>query len=400
VIEKIILASMIVIPFFCFPGWGDGIRAPKEALTIMAMFAVICSVMWKRVRIVPYLPLMALSSFAIVLAAMPNLPLSMGDAKVVVNIPGQIIAYKTCLYVVLGCLFVQCIASCDFDIRKISVTVSYIALAMCMYSCVQMAGLDEFFRAADPGTGWVAKSIWEHVNDQAGSLSHRVVATIGNPTLFGVFLSLLAPFVLYARKYIFLAPMALVIIITDSSTAMASLVVGIGSYIFFSSNRRTRIAIALAAIGLSILVISNLKSINVSSYLNPTGRIEVINEAFKIWNKKAITGIGLGSFEYRIGLDSDVAKRLNNQNWKEMHNEYLQWTFEAGIIGLVILLWVVHGFVARFKHTREAILAASALLAFAFSSFFQFTFRVSPISFYGLIIVGLYLQKTKGVYDV
>jgi O-antigen ligase len=129
--------------------------------------------------------------------------------------------------------------------------------------------------------------------------------------------------------------------------------------------------------------------------VNPTGRVEVLKEGFNLLNKKAITGYGLGSFEYMVGRNPEVAKRLHNESWREAHNEYFQIWFETGLIGLGIMLMGIFTLFKRFLRNiqEDSIYLMSSFIVFLFISLTYFPMRISPLSLYGVIILGILTNK-------
>jgi O-antigen ligase len=105
--------------------------------------------------------------------------------------------------------------------------------------------------------------------------------------------------------------------------------------------------------------------------------------------------LGLGTFEYLIGNNPNVVERLNNENWKELHDEYGQVWFTTGLIGLSLFMIFITSTIRKFLKniTEESIALFSSLAAFLVMSVGYFTLRVAPISFYGVILTGLFLQK-------
>jgi O-antigen ligase len=121
----------------------------------------------------------------------------------------------------------------------------------------------------------------------------------------------------------------------------------------------------------------------------------VIKESWNILYKKPLTGMGLGSWEHRIGGDPNVVAKLRNQNWKEAHNEYWQAWWDTGLIGLILLLMAIGSTIRRFtrKITLETVTLASSMVVILIASMSYFILRVSPLSIYTVLIYGLLEQK-------
>ena len=396
---KIVAFSLALIPFYCWQGWDDGIRTPKEIASIISLAVIIITGFslfqikkafnrWFFIFFGWCVLTLFLSNYAI--------PVFLQNG--VVSLPSNLIAFKSLFYVLLAIISVQAIYSSQVDLKLIAKTISIVTLVMCAYCLLQLLGLDEFFRVADPGTGWVGKSIWDNIPQEAGHFSRRIVGTLGNPSILGIFLSLCLPFSLSLKNrlgYISALASIMVIFLTLSLTAIISCILSLLFILFFKSQKLAIILfIILAIIGIAILQIPQVKFM-----LNPTGRIEMLKESWNLMNKKAITGYGLGSFQYLIGQNPDVVKRLNNENWREAHTEYGQAWFEVGLTGLALLLMGIFTIVKKFLQNirEETVYLMASFFVFLLVSLTYFPMRISPLSYYGIVILGLLTNKMEVV---
>lgn len=65
------------------------------------------------------------------------------------------------------------------------------------------------------------------------------------------------------------------------------------------------------------------------------GRIQLYQLAFRLFRKNPIFGIGWKQFQYYVPIDF---KRLHGMNLEDVHNNYLQFLCETGIVGTILLL--------------------------------------------------------------
>ena len=395
---NIIAFFLVFIPFFCWMGWGDGIRAPKETATVISL-AVIGMVGFYRFQIKTinrYFLLFIVWCTATLFFS--NYAIKVFLENGVMSLPSNLIAYKSLLYIVLAVLAIGAISSSNIDLKKISKIISIVCLVMSIYSILQFAGFDEWFRVADPNTGWVGNALWDKSDpNKWGHFSRRIVGTLGNPSILGIFLSFCLPFQLLCKNklgYVSFALSLIIIALTISLTAYFITIVSL-LFILFFKNKKVSILI-LAALILSFFALTKTPLYNkVKFMVNPTGRIEMYKESFNLLYKKAITGYGLGSFEYLVGKNPEVINKLKGEMWREAHNEYFQIWFETGIIGLILfLLGIFKTFRDFLKTTQnEMVYITSSFLGFLISAMTYFPMRISPLSLYGVVIFGL---LTKG----
>lgn len=412
----LIAFSLALIPFICIPSLGEGIRTPKEIVSILSMVGIIfTSVKYYHIRPFKNKWLLLFGGWCFLTLLLSNYPLSVYlDKGIVLAFPSNMMAWKSLLYITLSILTIVCIsgAECNshrnysiggfsvlnsenhsiFDIKVISKLISWIALILCFYATLQVFGIEEWFRVADNATGWVGKSIWDVTANtaQTGSISHRIVATLGNPAILGIFLSIIAVFPLSLKNrfgYLVFSLLCGIVLLTQSTTAFIALIISISFYLLFK-NPKTLLALIVVSLLCSPIIYSKVQS-HIKDVLNPTGRFEVLKESWTELYKKPITGLGLGTFEHIIGGNPEHVKNLNNQSWKEAHNEFWQIGFETGIIGLILFLMFV--FTSFFKMGNPVY--GAALVGFLIACITYFPMRIAPLSFYGVIITGLFLNK-------
>lgn len=392
--NRLLSITLASIPFICFPGFGDGIRAPKETLSILALVTIVGMSLFENRKPRIFLPLFALFGWGVLVTCLPTITLPIFMGNICLQMPGNLIAFKSLFYIGLSISAIFFISSMELDLKKIAKVISWVTLILSAYGLIQLMGLDEFFRVADPNTGWVGLSIWDGQLDRAGSLSHRIVGTLGNPSIFAIFLAFLLPFSLYVKNKITVVLSLIIIALTFSSTAIVASLISIGSYYILRHGLIRKPIVATALVVLCLILCFSYQHLVKTGFFNSTGRTEMMKASFEYLRQKPMTGCGLGSFEYLIGMNQPVVNKLSNNNWREMHCEYGQWAFEAGIVGLILLGWILWSMVELYTPSPETALLASSLLALAFCCITYFCFRVSPISYYGVAIVGMYLNKT------
>lgn len=390
-LNRILCLSLLVVPVIVVPGWGDGIRAPKEALSIIFLSLIVGIFFTMGKSIKKNVPLLCLAGWCILMTSLPMLTIPLGTDKIVINIPGQLIACKSLVYIIIGTLSIIALSSVHIDTNKAFKMISYIALGLTVYVFIQALGMDEFFRAADLGTGWVSASVWFGNKADIADMSRRIVATVGNPSILGIFFAMIFPIILHMKKYVLAGLMVIAILLTVSATAYACTIIGALVYTLFTSKKAFFVLLTFCFL---LLCVAMLKHDMIKSMINPTGRVEVLTESLKQIEKKPLTGLGLGSFEYRIGLNEAEVRILKGESWKEMHNEYGQAWFETGFVGLMLFLWVIYDSIRKriFNMTRDTQAIFASLVVLLLASGTYFCFRIAPISYYGVVLTGMFLN--------
>jgi len=90
----------------------------------------------------------------------------------------------------------------------------------------------------------------------------------------------------------------------------------------------------------------------------------------------------------------------DNQKWVQLHNDYLQWTIDTGIIGLVgLLLIVVSHAVAFIRTRRRDLITGLSVLCLLWTANAFFTFQIGRFSFlmvfFLALIQGAYLTQRR-----
>ncbi len=412
----IIAFSLAVIPFFVLPGVGDGIRQPKEILSILAFISIIGTGLFTIKRPFKCKPLVLFWGwcFCTTFLCSQQFPIFLANG-IAILFPSVLFAWKEMFYVTIVCLTIYVISSSDlsfpskhrifngllhFDKVKpfhiIAYTISWVVVITCIYSIIQALGLDNFFRATN-NMGIVAS-----VNtDPRLAFTHRIVACVGIPTKLAVWIAMCIPFLFYVRRNLRWSGFILVgilLALTQSATAIIVSICTVMFYLMFKSFKKFLILFMI------ILFIGGFTffKVNTGEYFKLTGRIGVHKEAWEIVKQRPLLGMGLGSFEMLIGLNPAVVSKLKNESWKELHDEYGQIWFTTGLIGLGLFLWFIISIFLKAisiifrKKDTEVLILTSSLIAFLLVCFTLFPMRLAPHSFYGVIILSLLMNKIGG----
>ena len=434
----IIAFFLALVPFLVWPDLGDGIRTPKEIASIIGFIAIISTALYNY-RLKPFknkwLLLFLLWCFLTTIFNSYGLPRLFGYADGDIHLfegqlengsilatPINIFAWKELFYITLSIFTIFTISSVDFIeartlkfksfilsfksldhkelIRNIANVITIILIVMSVYAIIQAIGLDNFFRASNPAIDHTAP----FNTDSRWHFTHRIVGTIGNPSIFSTWIAIVLPFSLYLKRwrgYIAFLLGVIAIALAYSSTSIIAAFIGILFYFFMQYPKIITIMILVGIILFSACAIffpikAKIEN-KLKDFFDTTGRLEVYKETWKILRQRPLLGMGLGSFEYLIGINPNIVKKLNDENWREMHNEYGQIWFTTGLIGLMLFMMFLFSVVWMFfkNITNESIVLASSLLVLSVIALTLFPFRIAPTSFYGAIETGLLMNITR-----
>ena len=410
---------LFVVPFIVNRTWADGVRAPKEFLSILGFVSII-SVIISNYRLKPFKHkfLLFFWLWCIFTTVLSDYKVPFLFPGAAIEISSNMLAWKEFFYISIVIFTVYCLSSFipngpkqltlgNFTInysdlsfeqsfRIIAKITAYAVVLMSIYAVIQIIGFDEWFRAYDPSTGWLAAHPLSKNPQQTGALCRRVVGTVGNPSILAIWMALCLPLCLYLRSklgYIASFLSLIIIGVTISATAIVGAILGIFIYLFFNF-KKTFLCVLIILIPIAFAFSSNVWD-KAEHLFDPTGRIEIHKETFKILENKATTGFGLGTFEYLVGGNLSTISKLKNQNWKELHDEYGQLWWSVGLVGLMLFLGFIFTSIRHFfkNINPESMALFASLSVFMVMSLSYFTMRIAPISFYGVILLGLFLQQ-------
>ncbi len=102
----------------------------------------------------------------------------------------------------------------------------------------------------------------------------------------------------------------------------------------------------------------------------------------------------------RLYLANPERHKTDDRMWIRLHNDYLQWTVDMGIIGLLCLLWIVlsHGLSFARTHKKETIMGLAVICLLWTANAF-FTFQIGRFAFLTVFflacIQGNYLNQRR-----
>lgn len=162
---------------------------------------------------------------------------------------------------------------------------------------------------------------------------------------------------------------------------VAAVVAIVAGFMFFKHRRPHVLALVLLIVGVGAAWFS----VNPAAWQRitsfdegGTGRTELWDVAWRMWQDHPVTGVGLDNFSVRSPLYADQAGPLENANFIAevpyvAHNVYVQLLAETGLIGLLLFLlvalgslraaWLAAGRFDALRDSRMAALSRGVLVA-------------------------------------
>ena len=280
------------------------------------------------------------------------------------------------------------IINTDFSEKQINSIVKTIAISgivMAVYVCLQAFGIDQFF-ATQPFA----------LNPQNPVHNPHMAGTLGQPTIVAPFIALCLPFLLYKKWNIWAIFCIFVLFLIDSQVASAACILSLCVYCYLKKPQ-SWIVIAIMLSGAALFLCLN------PSYIGDSGRFGTWSQIILDWSgtpfegaKIAITGAGIGSFQY-------LFHATNKTVFYQAHNEYIELLYSCGIIGLSLFMAVLFNIFSRaYKVYRRYADKRMSLMVALISSFAciclcaggTFIWQLGVYRIYTVIIIGIMLNKS------
>lgn len=366
---------------------GDGIRQTKECLNGITLL-LICFTGFARYRMRPFN-----SKF---------LALFVGWAYFVSFMSKYDFSFFFLYYLLLGTMAIYVLSSLkspfkktflwgNINIKQFLIFVAVVGLINAIYTVLQTVCIEQFF---------VVRSADNSYRLGDGTLTHRMVGLMGNPSLLAIYLSMLLPIYLYLRKrwaYLTFALIVILIFMLNSTTAYASAFAGVLFYIFFTNKKFFYISLGVTIIFV-FLAFRLMDATTKFDMFNSSGRYQIWKIGYEKWiNKRAIeplgaiTGHGLHSWEYEIGEKSSDGY----SKWKEAHNDWFQILYETGVIGFGLAIGFLYSLFRKFLSDimPHKVAMMASLMSFGVSGLTLFPLYSSCMILYAVVFTGLIMKK-------
>ncbi|KPK98795.1 MAG: hypothetical protein AMJ95_02310 [Omnitrophica WOR_2 bacterium SM23_72] len=213
------------------------------------------------------------------------------------------------------------------------------------------------------------------------------------PNVLGGYLAMVLPLTWKKkRRILFIAPLAIALLLTKSLSALLSIFIGMLIYFYFEGGLGKKKIIFLSSFGIIILLVLMARIATQKEHLHPVFstvmRLNYWHDTLKIIKAFPWTGVGLGNFDLTYS--------------RYAHNSYLQIWAEMGILGILSFLWlIIYVFKSALTNLsnpderNSTIGLMTAGFVFLAHNFLDFTFFLPEVSTLWWLILGLMISKKQ-----
>lgn len=221
-----------------------------------------------------------------------------------------------------------------------------------------------------------------------------LTATFTQPNYSSLYIAFMVPVCLYFRKYFFAVVMAAVVLLINSKMGLLAMLIGSGFFVF-RQNQKVFGWLCLAGVILSVVYFSITPDVKLDWQDN--GRYSLWKDIFNActhpWIAEKpffITGHGLGSYPY-------IYVASHPWSMYQAHNEFLQFLFDAGFVGVSLLLFSIFWLLKKINPftitDSQTVVLTGMFLAILASAVGLFTWQIEPHRFISVTIFALLHNK-------
>jgi hypothetical protein len=194
--------------------------------------------------------------------------------------------------------------------------------------------------------------------------------------------------------------MTIAVFVTESAMTAGAWAVAVG-LMLAGRGRRWLIGVVMVFVAAALFLgIGSETNKGIHKFTKDAGRFREWRLMLDDWssplnegkdNSFAITGLGVGSFQY-------VYPNKHQSTFRQAHNEYIQVLYELGLVGLLLMLGAIYWVVRmnfswrklwRGEMDQYRLALLSSFLCIAINAFGTFVWQIGPTIFYSAVIVGL-----------
>ncbi|MDP8258808.1 MAG: O-antigen ligase family protein [Candidatus Aadella gelida] len=381
--------GLVVTPFILAPGSGNLSREPKMAWAVSFALAIGLTALYKGV-LKPFknkgaLALVGYALLSFFLSPKPQLALFGIES-------GRFWSWEPMFYILTFLLMTVAVSSIGYTKKTLHITFDvmiWCATLMAGLVIIQFLGIDQFFER------------------RFGTYGH-MVGTLGNYTLVGPFLTIVAPLAIYRKKYALMALMVIAAVVTQSDVARVGMLAMFACYFALKNKKRfvSTAVVVYLAVGILGTMYNTSETVRqrfpdnerfLTAYQSIHDLTTPVMEGSK--KKYSITGIGIGSFKYLFHAKNNQ----RNDNFLYAHNEYVQVLYEMGIAGFLFFMGMM-GLIFRQNTSMKEIFSRgvsnrkrallSSFVGISVCAAGIFIWQIGTHIFYTLTIVGLLYNKS------
>ena len=390
-VNSFIYFGLIAIPFFLVKGYDS--RYPKEMLSIGISCFIAFYCLYNGL-LKPFKNKWFFITMGFMFLALSQIP----ETGIAFGIPQNgmfavfgdrmeldgIWNYKPILYCIIYLLLLISIISSQLKIKNFFNIITWVGFVMAWYVLIQKIGFEQYMTiktTKELGFGVIAKNL---------------IGTMGQPTILSSFLTICLPFAYFNKKWFHVFIISIAAILTQGTLAVAmtilvALLMNINNKSLFIG---TIIIIAVAGLIFALTVKKGANGRNNvwQDIITDLKGQNLVTEGFA----RPMTGFGAGAFHY-------MYPTIHQSRWRQAHNEYLEFTYNNGVIGLLLFLGAIWSVMKtcwdRFYIYYMKPLVVS-LIVILISACGLFVWQLHAHIFYTIVILGTIYSLTEGNTDV
>lgn len=287
--------------------------------------------------------------------------------------------YKPILYAIIYLLMLCALASSN--IEKIDDYLKVMAWAgtiTAVLAILQKFGFNQF---------WAVKP----TSDIGTVANPEMVSFIGQPTLTAAFICLCLLPAIYLKKYWMLAVMCGAVVLTGSAFGKLGIIASV--LLYLSRGKLSFFLAAMALIAISAVVMLFVMKIT------DHGRIATWLAAIEDLKRPVPGGqLQFGFLGYGAGAFHYANQLMHNSKWVQLHNEFIEFMFNNGTIGILVLLAAIGTFfkqcLASFYDKEIYILLCMFIVACIIACG-TFIWQLAVGQFYTVAVLGLAYNRLR-----
>lgn len=266
-------------------------------------------------------------------------------------------------------------------ISKILRCLSYVLVITLGYCTLQYFGLGQGMEVIET----------KHIDYYAWFKHPAVTGFIGNPTHLSAYLGMCLPLLFMQRKPILSISLLLFIVLFflnwgAKTVPLTGIVVSFATlgYYLFKTNRKNFLFLIISIIVFGTILIKRTDTNYLNSFFSSQSRVSIWEYYFELIKSNFITGKGLG-------IVNILAKQSKWTDFRFLHNEYLHFLVELGLVGVVSIFACIYGFFKlKVKESKEKIILEALFLGFIIQSF-----TLYPAHLWLMVSIGILAYASK-----
>jgi len=378
--------GLAIVPFFIWSGFDT--RQPKMFLAVFFALALSLQAIYQgsRIKVSNKYALILIAYLFFNVLLIPGNKALLNDVSV-----GTFWIWEGLFQVLTFFLFFGLLSNAEYkkeDMERSFKVMACVASILCFYSIFQSFGIDQFFGSVAHGRMFYPQNC---------------PASFGSISLLSTFLAILCPVILYLKKYWLLLIMGIVLFFLNIQTAQVVAVFSV-LFVYFSKTKKRLAVLALIVIlGISGIAFGIKNNEGLRFKFSDGGRFGVWKSAVEDINKNQtgeniptrypLSGYGMGAFKYFFHANH---KDPIGSSFLEAHNDFVEFLYNTGFIGFILLLFSIGLIVKDFMFSQSFLERClfSSFVASVLCACTLFVWQMGAHIYYTLVVLAfLYNRK-------